>query len=470
MFATCWRPRFPVRRHAPPAGRRCPATIEAAMEQEGAARVDRPPGGVRRRRRHRSTSAGRSSRDFYGRDLPATSYIPQPPCEASCWRSRPWAWGAAGARSRSSASASSSSIARHNGIAWVHCAQVVPQSPSRRRLRRGDQRLRADPPAAGRRRRPLRSGDPHLALSRRHRRRGRAAQRYQELNRARGDFYQGHPLPRRPPAARQLPDPAYPASTGIGTEGRGIMISAIALATDRDDIVAVPLENPGRPPPTITRPPTARKSPKFSRAMALSCGAYATIFISGTASITDAETRHVGDAAGQTHETLDNIAALISEENLCRHGLPGLGTSAGGPGAGPRLHQAARGLRGRSRGLSAAVGRVADDLRRRRCLPPGAAGGDRRHRLFVQVPGGVPRPLRPAFSPDADQGKLGLGGPGRLEKPPVCDGGLATATTSICLGGSREEKRTTRRPGKSACFFRRPRVKMMVLRKFSRFG
>ena len=61
--------------------------------------------------------------------------------------------------------------------------------------------------------------------------------------------------------------------------------------------------------------------------MALSCGTYATIFISGTASITGSETRHVGNAGLQTDETLNNIAALISEENLGRHGLPGLGTS-----------------------------------------------------------------------------------------------------------------------------------------------
>ena len=35
----------------------------------------------------------------------------------------------------------------------------------------------------------------------------------------------------------------------------------------------------------------------------------------------------MGDAAAQTHETLDNIAALVGEENLRRHGLPGLGVS-----------------------------------------------------------------------------------------------------------------------------------------------
>jgi enamine deaminase RidA (YjgF/YER057c/UK114 family) len=61
--------------------------------------------------------------------------------------------------------------------------------------------------------------------------------------------------------------------------------------------------------------------------MALSCGDFATIFISGTASITHSETRHIGDVAGQTGETIDNIEALISEANLARHGLPGLGTT-----------------------------------------------------------------------------------------------------------------------------------------------
>ena len=61
--------------------------------------------------------------------------------------------------------------------------------------------------------------------------------------------------------------------------------------------------------------------------MALTCGDYATIFISGTASITASETQHFDNVESQTHETLDNIAALISEQNLCRHGLPGLGTT-----------------------------------------------------------------------------------------------------------------------------------------------
>ncbi len=72
------------------------------------------------------------------------------------------------------------------------------------------------------------------------------------------------------------------------------------------------------------------QSPKFSRAMALAHGPDMTIFISGTASITNSESRHLGDAVAQTHEALNNIEALISEENLARHGLPGFGSSLEG--------------------------------------------------------------------------------------------------------------------------------------------
>ena len=45
-------------------------------------------------------------RDFYGKEMLATSYIPPPPCEGNCWRSRPWASAVAWAKSRSSGSAS----------------------------------------------------------------------------------------------------------------------------------------------------------------------------------------------------------------------------------------------------------------------------------------------------------------------------------------------------------------------------
>ena len=132
-------------------------------------------------------------------------------------------------------------------------------------------------------------------------------------------------------------------------------MSAIALATDRSDIIAVPLENPRQTAAYDYSTTTVPQSPKFSRAMALSCGEYATIFISGTASITDSETRHVGDAAAQTHETLDNIAALISEENLPPPRPARPGHLAGRHRPGPRLRQAAGRLRQGPRSLRRAA-------------------------------------------------------------------------------------------------------------------
>jgi enamine deaminase RidA (YjgF/YER057c/UK114 family) len=154
-------------------------------------------------------------------------------------------------------------------------------------------------------------------------------QRYKDLNRARADVYQHvHFLTDRLP--RGYAAPAFPASTGIGTTGRSINLSALAVVSDLDDVVAVPLENPRQTAAYAYAPVYSPSSPKFSRGLALCHGADATLFISGTASITNSETRHAGDVVAQTHETLENIIALISEYNLSRHGLAGRGTTLDG--------------------------------------------------------------------------------------------------------------------------------------------
>ena len=61
--------------------------------------------------------------------------------------------------------------------------------------------------------------------------------------------------------------------------------------------------------------------------MALVLGDYVTTWVSGTASIVDSETRHPGDAAKQTEQTIDNIERLIAAENFTRHGVKGAGAS-----------------------------------------------------------------------------------------------------------------------------------------------
>ncbi|MGO8747111.1 MAG: dioxygenase [Thermoguttaceae bacterium] len=273
----------------------------------------------------------RIMRDFYGDNLPATTYIPQHPCQGKLLAIE--ALGVGQGKGEVEIDRISEQLVRvsHSNVTWVHCAQMTPEvgvtgcynrsTSAFRRMRallcsvgvRFDQVIRTWLYLGGI------VADENQADC--------AVQRYKELNRARTDFFQGTPFladklpPGRPPGT------VYPASTGIGSDDGDIMMSCIALATDRKDIRVTPLENPRQTPAFDYETLYSPKSPKFSRAMALSCGDYATIFISGTASITASATQHFDDVESQTHETLDNIAALISQENLCRHGMPGLGTT-----------------------------------------------------------------------------------------------------------------------------------------------
>ena len=151
-------------------------------------------------------------------------------------------------------------------------------------------------------------------------------QRYKELNRARTDFYRDMQFGGNH-APVDLGHRVYPASTGIGSEGNDVIMSCIALATERNDVQLTPLENPLQTSAFDYGEAYSPKSPKFCRAMAIAVGDFATTFVSGTASITQSETQYVGDIEGQTWQTLDNIGALISEFNLRRHGLPGFGAT-----------------------------------------------------------------------------------------------------------------------------------------------
>ncbi len=241
----------------------------------------------------------RMLRDFYGSQMPATSYIPQPPCDGKLLSIEAMGVGQGRGEVDIERISEQLVVARHNGIAWVHCAQTVPQ------LQTGGiydgsvnalEQMKALFASVGVSfERVIRTwlyvGDIVADEG--------ATQRYKEVNRARTDFFEGLQF-----WAGHLSDDCqgdvYPASTGIGTDGRGIMMSAIALATDRDDIVAVPLENPRQVAAHQYPDRYSPQSPKFSRAMAVSCGSYATIFISGTASITASETRHIGNAELQT--------------------------------------------------------------------------------------------------------------------------------------------------------------------------
>lgn len=153
---------------------------------------------------------------------------------------------------------------------------------------------------------------------------GDTTQRYCELNRARADFFQhlesiGQICTTR--EGRRF----YPASTGIGMAGRGLSVSCLGLQTDRDDVYLQPLENPSQTSAFDYAKKFSPKSPLFSRAMAVVIGDHVTTWISGTASILNSESVHLGDVEKQTHQTIDNIKGLIGAANFERHGLPGKG-------------------------------------------------------------------------------------------------------------------------------------------------
>lgn len=150
-------------------------------------------------------------------------------------------------------------------------------------------------------------------------------QRYKELNRARSDFFYGirflGPLL---PKNVQL-GTIYPASTGIGADDVDIAMSCQAIKTERDDVIVVPIENPNQTPAFDYAAFYSPKSPKFARACAVKFNDRCSVYVSGTASIVDQKTVFIGDPVGQVNQTLDNIAALISGDNLKKHGVDEFG-------------------------------------------------------------------------------------------------------------------------------------------------
>lgn len=109
-----------------------------------------------------------------------------------------------------------------------------------------------------------------------------------------------------------------PAATGIG--GHDGHTTVYLLAARSRDIVRI--ENPRQVPAYEYPDCYGAQPPSFARAAyARSDRGSGELFISGTASIVGHETVHQGDAELQTRTTLENIAELVSAENLRRHGI-----------------------------------------------------------------------------------------------------------------------------------------------------
>jgi enamine deaminase RidA (YjgF/YER057c/UK114 family) len=267
-------------------------------------------------------------RDFYGQDLPATTYIPQPPCDGKLLAIEALGVGRGQGEVEIVRKGENTVVVRHDGITWAHAADIHCESEGGpvydcaiSAFRLAEKRL-AD---AGFRfedvvRTWLYLGDINAYEG--------GVQRYRELNRARSDLYRNlnfAPGLTPPGWAKRV----FPASTGIGAAGQDVTISCAAIRSERPDVVLAPLENPTQTSAYDYAHQYGTESPKFCRAMAVAAGDYATTFISGTASITSSETRHAGDIRRQTQQTLDNIEALIAADNFRAHGLSGFGANLG---------------------------------------------------------------------------------------------------------------------------------------------
>ena len=140
-------------------------------------------------------------------------------------------------------------------------------------------------------------------------------------------LFENYDFNANPLAKQQIGHAIYPASTGIGTLEHGLVTTSLSVQTDREDVEILSLENPQQTSAFDYPKEYSIKSPKFARAMAIRIGDHLTTWVSGTASIVNSETVHIGDAAGQTEQTLDNIEKLISAENFARQGWADAGAT-----------------------------------------------------------------------------------------------------------------------------------------------
>jgi enamine deaminase RidA (YjgF/YER057c/UK114 family) len=263
---------------------------------------------------------------FYGARPPMTNFVIQPPCGGAALAVEAWAIG--GDAVRIDRFGPHAIAIDYDGVRRVYCAGITPDYSLpgvHEQMTDGLRRMRAA---------LLKAGTDFQHVVRTWFYLGGITepqgdvQRYQELNRARADYYRDIRFCCSLLKAN-VPRGVYPASTGIGMAGAGLVLSSLAVETKRPDVFLLPLENPQQTPAYAYHPKYSTQSPKFSRAIALVLGDYVTTWISGTASIVNSESRHPADIEKQTEQTIDNIERLISPENFALHRVRGGGARLG---------------------------------------------------------------------------------------------------------------------------------------------
>ena len=142
-------------------------------------------------------------------------------------------------------------------------------------------------------------------------------QNYQEFNDARTIYY-----------SQGQWQYGYPAATGIGASGEGIIVGCIAFKSKNSYRRAIyPIDNPLQVAAhayskqvLIYRTEESMKStPKFERAKLIKTQRGVCCFVSGTAAIRGEQSAAISTAKEQAIMTIENIKYLVSPENLQRH-------------------------------------------------------------------------------------------------------------------------------------------------------
>ncbi|MCU0762173.1 MAG: hypothetical protein MUF76_04105 [Hydrogenophaga sp.] len=130
-------------------------------------------------------------------------------------------------------------------------------------------------------------------------------ERYRRFNLGRARAFEG--------AARSVVG-RVPAACALGLGEGPLSVAFLAGTTP-----AVPIENPRQVSAYLYPVDYGPRSPTFSRAALVHPDGQEWLFVSGTASIVGHRSMHLGDVVAQTHESLDNIAAVLAEANRqCR--------------------------------------------------------------------------------------------------------------------------------------------------------
>ena len=158
--------------------------------------------------------------EFYGDELPATSYVIQPPCQGKLLAIE--AIGVGRGKAEVHIERFSDQLVRvtHNALSWVHCANITPRDGVTGAYNQTISSLSKLRGVLSK----LDVGFDHVIRTWFYQG-GIVAdegdtQRYKELNRARSSFFEGVQFLAGCQPGLPQPMTPYPASTGIGTEGR----------------------------------------------------------------------------------------------------------------------------------------------------------------------------------------------------------------------------------------------------------